>query len=298
MALKFTTQFEITNRNIEFVNIPVDNEDLLAFIDPFLVEKNKSDSLIHKISNRLRRFLTELNNSYIKTNDFINGVMFLDHLHEPNEYHLGYSSTNKGKAVSNSKAENIFYALRSNRFARQGFSITNEAHNVLLLVNGIGQDVMSDIIANVCRDIFSDFTKRVCSKYGITTKKTEIEYYNPLKKKWNTKKTNLPFYNSMLILIPKIILSGKREYSTRYNWFISSNYIRKEVLNKRELHNNKIIKQMRDGTKKAIIKEIYKKYRKPKKNLIDFVLMYPNSLDEFIEYAKENYPELNLGNIR
>lgn len=298
MAIKFTTQFKIRNRNVEFVDIPVDNEDLLAFIDPFLIEKNKSDSLIRTISNRLRDFLAELNNTYIITNDFKNGIPFLDHLHEPNEYHLGYSSTNKGKAVSNSKAEDIFYALRNNRFARQGFSVTNEAHNVLLLVDGIGQDIMSDIIANVCRDIFSDFTKTICSKYGVTTQTIDIEFYDSIKKEWQIKKADLPFFNSHLILIPKIVLSGKREYSTRYNWFISSNYLPKEVLNKKKLPNSKMVVQMIDGTKKAIVKEIYKQYRKPKKDLIDFVLKYPDSLDEFIEYAKVHYPELDLGNIK
>ena len=41
MALKFTTQFKIKSRNIEFVDIPIDNDDLLAFIDPILIEENK-----------------------------------------------------------------------------------------------------------------------------------------------------------------------------------------------------------------------------------------------------------------
>lgn len=298
MAIKFTTHFKVKSKQIEFVDIPVDDEDLLAFIDPFLIEKNKSDKLVLKVSKRLRGFLAELNNSYIKTNDFKNGIPFLDHLHEPNEFHLGYSSTNKGKAVSDFKAKDIFTALRNNRFASQGLSITNEAHNVLLLVSGIGQDIMSDIIANVCRDIFADFTQSICKKYSIDTQKIKIEFYNSNSKKWESKTTNLPINKTYIILIPYTILSGKREYSTRYNWFVSSNYLSKEVLNKKKLPNNKMVVQMKDGTKRAIIKEIYKHYRKPKNDLIDFVLKYPNSLDEFIEYAKIHYPELDLDNIK
>ena len=96
-----------------FVDIPVDNEDLLAFICPFLIENNKTDEVISKVSKRMRNFLSELNTTYIKTNDFKNGIPFLDHLHEPNEYHLGYSGSNKGKAVSKSKAKDIFQFLRS-----------------------------------------------------------------------------------------------------------------------------------------------------------------------------------------
>lgn len=299
MALKFTQHFRI-NKNIpiNFVDIPVDDNDLEAFICPFLIEKYKSNKLELKVSQRLNNFLRELNTTYIKTNDVNKGVLFLDHLHEPNEYHLGYSSNNKGKAVSKTKASEIFNALRNNAFSRQGVSITNEAHNVLLLVDGIGQDIMSDIISNVCRDIFAEFTAQQCSKLGIPTKATNIEFYNGKTKKWEKTIANLPQFGREIILFPDTILSSKREFASRYNWFVSSNYISKEVLNMSKPPSKKMITQMKDGTKKAIIKEIFKHYKKPKKNLVDFVVQYPNSLDEFIEYAKINYPELNLNKLK
>lgn len=297
MAIKFTKQFSVKDRDIEFVDIPVDKEDLLAFICPFLIENNKADKVVSKVSKRLRNFLSELNTTYIKTNDFKNGIPFLDHLHEPNEYHLGYSDSNKGKAVSKSKAKDIFQFLRNNKFARQGFSITNEAHNVLLLVDGIGQDIMSDIIANVCRDIFADFTLAICNKYSINTSSTNIEFYNDTTKKWETKVIGLPVYNSHIILIPSKQLSGGRAYANLYNWYISRNYLSKEILNQKAPPKGTVT-QMKDGTKKAIIKEIYKHYKKPKKDLIDFVIKYPNSLDEFIAYAKVHYPELKLDHIK
>jgi hypothetical protein len=298
MALKFTSHFSINTKvnNIEFVDIPVDKEDLLAFIDPFLIENNKADKITLEISKRLKNFLTELNINYIKVNDVRNGIPFLDHLHEPNEYHLGYSSTNKGKAVSTSKASDIFAFLRNNKFARQGFSVTNEAHNVLLLVKGIGQDIMSDIISNVCRDIFADFTEKICAKYKVPTHPVNIEYYNDATKQWEIKKAELPVHNGHIILLPGKLLSGGRAYANRYNWFISSNYISKEVLSNTNPPKGTVT-QMKDGTKKAIIRAIFEYYKKPKEDLIDFVIQYPNSLDEFIEYAKLNYPELNLDGI-
>jgi hypothetical protein len=299
MTKKFTTHFKIKRTDtVEFVDIPVDEEDLLAFICPFLIERDKSEKLILKVSNRLKNFLQELNSTYIKTNDFKKGIPFLNHLHEPNEYHLGYSSSNKGKAVSRSRAEDIFNALRNNRFAKKGFSITNEAHNVLLLVDGIGQDIMSDIIANVCRDLFADFTSNICHKYSIKTYPINIEYYNDKSNRWEKKSANLPVNNTHIILIPDKLLAGKRAYASNYNWFISSNYISKEILNQKETPKNRImVQEMKDGTRKAIIKEIYKQYKKPKKDLIDFVLKYSKSLDEFLEYAKTHYPELKFDDI-
>jgi len=293
MSEKFTSHFNIKTNDIEFVDIPINEEDLLAFICPFLIENNKSSKVILKISNRLKNFLAELNKTYIKTNDAKNGIPFLNHLHEPNEYHLGYSSSNKGKAISKSKAQDIFTALRNNRFAKQGVSITNEAHNVLLLVDGIGQDIMSDIIANVCRDLFAEFTIKICKKYSVPNQSTTIEYYNDNSKKWEQKNVSLPFNNGMIILIPNKLLSGGRAYASLYNWFVSSNYISIEILNQKA-PPKQMVTQMKDGTRKAIIKEINKQYKKPKKDLIDFVLKYPNSLDEFIDYAKSHYPELKL----
>ena len=59
-----------------------------------------------------------------------------------------------------------------------------------------------------------------------------------------------------------------------------------------------MIKHFKDGTKKAVIKRIYETYKKPKKDLIDFVIKYQGSLDAFLIYAKENYPELDLSNLK
>jgi len=255
MTHSFSKHYGVHSNDIEFVDIPVNDEDLLAFICPFLIENNKSDKVISAISKKLKRFLTELNSKYIIPNDRIGGLRFLDHLHEPNEYHLGYSSNNKGKAVASSKEHEIFQALRNNRFARKGVSVTNEAQNVLLLVEGIGQDIMSDIIANVCRDIFAKFTTNICNKYSIKTKKVTIEYYNDISKKWETKKEKLPCNEEHIILVPNNLVSGIRAYSNRYNWFISSNYISKEIVSNGTPENSKMIREMKDRTEKLSLRK-------------------------------------------
>lgn len=287
------------DRNISFTNIPL-KEDVLGFICPFLIENNKlKNKIALQIYERMHQFLIKLNSDYIKPNNVIDGINFLSHLHEPNEYHLGYSNTNKGKAVSNVKATEIFYALRNNRFAKQNIYVTNKAHFVLLLVKGIGQDIMSDIIANVCRDIFAEFTQKICNDYKIDSHPVKIEYYDAINKRWQDKTFNLPFYKGKyIILLPKIIVSGKRSYPNLYNWFIARNYISAEILKNKNPKTSdlKLIIQMKNGSKRAIIKKIYQVYKKPKEELIDFVLKFQGSIDEFVLYAKEHYPELDLDN--
>lgn len=287
-------------KSIEFIDIHLD-KDLKAFICPFLIENNKlSNPIALSVYENVHQFLTKLNRDFIKPNKITDGLSFLSHLHEPNEYHLGYSSINKGRAVSKTRAESIYNALRNNTLTRKNLEITNEAHFVLLLVKGIGQDIISDIIANVCREIFADFTTKICEDYGIGTHATNIEFYNASSEKWEIKSVNLPYYNGKhIVLLPKFIISGAREYSSSYNWFIAKHHLATEILNRKEAlpTDARFITNMKDGTKKAIITEIYKVYRKPKDELIEFVIKFQGSLDEFVWYAKEHYPELDLNNI-
>lgn len=299
MKNTFKDHFGISEKtDVEFLNIPLD-EDLLAFICPFLIANNRDDVRINTIYSQVESFLKNLNRNYIVKNDKSNGLKFLSHLHEPNEYHLGYSSTNKGKAMAKERSETVFDALRRNRFAQQGLSITNEAHNVLLLVEGIGQDIMSDVISNVCRNVFAKFTEDQCYKHAIPTFNTSIEYYDSLTGKWSTTSYNLPEYRGKrIILLPKNIASGHRIYSTHYNWFVSSNYIAVELMKKKkEDVDDKLITILKDGTKRAIIKQIYRTYRRPKHGLIEFVIKYKGSLEEFLDYAKEHYPSIDLDEI-
>lgn len=301
MKNTFIDHYSIKSKSPDFLNILMD-KDIEVFICPFLIENSKLENKLSlKIYNRLESFFTKLNKEYVKPNKKNLGVSFLSQLHEPNEIHFGYSSTNKGKAVAQEKAAVIFDALRNNRFAKQGLHTTNEAHNVLLLVKGIGQDIMSDIILNVCRDLFSEFTIEQVKKYKITDTKTfSCEFYNSNSEKWEKKDFVLPVYkNKKIILVPQKIVSGKRAYSIRYNWFVASNHIAVELMNKkiRSKKDDQFFKTLKDGTKKIIVKKIYETYKKPKEELIQFVLNYPGSLDEFIQYAKDNYPEIDLNDL-
>ncbi len=298
----FNTYFtKLKKREIDFVDIPL-GEDLEAFICPFLIENNKlGNSVALEVSERVHQFLMKLNRDFIKPDKRNEGIEFLSHLHEPNEYHLGYSDRNKGKAVSDVRAEVIYDALRNNSFSKQNIAITNEAHFVLLLVKGIGQDIMSDIIANVCRDIFAESTLRICKKHKVSTISVKIEFYNAITKKWETKSADLPnFAGKPIILLPKFIISGGRAYSNLYNWFIARNYLAFEILNRKKplSSDGKFIFKLKNGTRKAIVKKIYQAYRKPKDELIEFVKKFNGSLDEFVWYAKEHYPELNLDDLR
>jgi hypothetical protein len=292
----FNEHFGIKDNTTEHLNILMEN-DLEAFIDPYHIANNLDNMIAKKMYIRSKSFLETLNRTFIITNDRNNGMKFLSHLGEANEYHLGYSYNNKGKGIGSTKAEIIFDSLRANKLVKAGITITNEAHNVLLLVRGIGQDNMSDTLANICRDILAEFTFQQCLKYGIDVKKTKIEYYEHSSNKWVNKKVMLPFFNGKyIILVPQFLTSGQRIYTNHYNWFISSNYLSKDILNGAISTDEKdnFINELKDGTKKAIIKNINNHYRKPKHKLIEYVKNYNGSLLDFQDYVKSHYSSIDI----
>ena len=289
----FNGHFNVT-KPTEHVNILL-GSDLELFIDPYNIANNLQNKVAKRVYLRSKSFLENLNRTYIIPNDRINGLAFLSHLQEANEYGFGYSKTNKGKGIGSTKAEVIFDSLSNNLFAREGLSITNEAHNVLLLVKGIGADNMSDTLANVCRDIFADFTYEQCLLHNIPTSKVQVEYFDSTRNCWMFKDVNLPsFGGKKIILVPKFLIGGERAYTTAFNWFISSNYLSKDILNGtlKTSHSKGFVNRLKNGTRRAIIKNINKHFKKPKGELVDFVKKYNGSLLEFQMHIKNNFPNI------
>lgn len=190
----FNEYHGIKSNTTEHLNILLEH-DLEAFIDPYHIANNIDNIIAKKMYLRSKSFLETLNRTFIVPNDRKKGLRFLSYLGEANEYHLGYSHNNKGKGIGPTKSEVIFDSLRANKLVKAGITVTNEAHNVLLLVKGIGQDNMSDTLANICRDILAEFTYRQCIRYSIETKETKIEYYDHSSSKWAVKKALLPYYD-------------------------------------------------------------------------------------------------------
>jgi hypothetical protein len=298
----FKEHFNIPEtQTVEFLNIPLEEDDLV-FIDPFLIANNRENPLVAAVYSRMTSFFTELNQSYVGPNNKAQGLEFLGKLHEPNEYYLGYSSKNKGSAIASERAEIIFDSLRNNVLARQvNVTVTNVAHHVLLLVEGIGRDIMSDTIANVCRDIFAEFTTAQCLKHNIAISHFDRHHYDAGQKSWTHRNFGLPSYmGKEIILVPKIILSTPRNYTQYYNRFIVDNHISKDILNGSLKVDNegRFIRTLKDGTREAILKRILEEYGLPKGRLVEFVKQYSGSLPAFLDYARLHYPSLNLSDLR
>lgn len=288
----FNNYFGITDKSSSHLDILLDN-DIEVFIDPYHIANNRFNSEIARdVYFRIKSFFETLNTKYVLPKKRKEGIRFLSTLKEANEYHLGYSFKNKGKGVGSIKAKAIFDSLSKNGFIQQGITITNEAHNVLLLVEGIGQDNMSDILANVCRDIFAEYTFKQCQKYGVNTSLFSVKFYNDITQKWEIKEVQLPSYKGQkIILIPQFLASKTLVYPNRYNWLVSKEYISSDILKGKidTIDRSKFVVKLKNGSEKCITKEINKCFKKKKGKLIEFETEYNGSLDRFMEHVKDTY---------
>jgi len=154
---------------------------------------------------------------------------------------------------------------------------------------------MSVTLAIVCRDIFAEFTYEQCQLHVITTSKVEIEYYDSNQNCWMLKDANLPsFGGKSIILVPKFLIGSKRAYTRAFNWFISSNYLSKEILNGTlgTGISKGFINSLKNWRSRVILKNINKPFKKSKWELVDFVKKYNGSLLEFQMHSKNNFSNI------
>lgn len=292
--------FGILDATASHLNILLDR-DIEVFIDPSLI---KSEGYLNsKIQNRCVSFLTKLNEEFVKKKNEIGALHFLSKLHEPKEFHIGYCSNSiSGKAIGIDKSKLIYNSLVANPLNQIGLSILNDPFNVLLLVEGIGQDNMSDLIANICRDLFSEFTQQQCLKYNIPVFATEIQYFDEKSLNWVSKNVHLPAYlGEEVIFIPDWMVNKQRAFTTNFNRHVCSKYIWEEYIKDGNLSKSPYfldcIFKKKDGSIKPIIKVIYNKYKKDKKDFYKFVISYNDSIDTFLEKSKLNYPKLTFEDL-
>lgn len=290
----FNSHFGIDSSNAEHLDILLES-DIRAFLCPFIIKNNLDHSIARRIIKRSTAFLKTLTNDYVIPMKEDEGISFLSHLREANEYKLGYSSVNLGKGVGELKAEEIYKYFSNSKFVQKGISITDEAHNVLLLVSGVGQDLMCDILSNICRDIFAEYTLEQCKKHVSpldSLKEFEIEFFNEYSKEWETKTVSLPTYeDERIILVPQFICSQPRLYQNLYNWHVASFFYAPDIVSGSiEIDTDEdFTVKLKSGEVVAKVRNIYNYYRKPKDKLHLHVLKYNKSLVEFQLYAKEHY---------
>lgn len=186
---KFSEHFglEKGKEGFEFVDILVDM-DIPLFISPWRISASDCE-MGYNIEKTLKVFFSKLL-TLIKDGDESESLRLLSFLKEPKEIHLGYSFEKySGKAIGNEKAKHLYSVFSDSKASKT--TLLSDICYSQLLIEGIGSDNVSDMIASICREIFADFTMKQCILNGVETHETSLEVFNPEKQSWETKEFNL-----------------------------------------------------------------------------------------------------------
>ena len=267
---------EIKNQqNISFCNVTLE-KDTRLFIDPTNILQN-NDPLSIEARWIIQRFFTLLI-SHIKAGREKDAMYLLSGLNESGTtsslIHLGYSSSNIGKAIWQDKAIMIYNALAKSTVIQSWLSWIEDA---ALLIEGIDKDNISDLIANLIGELLIRYSLEAYNPYNNKTTHTRILLWNHIDMKWNYWTREIPQIKwDAIIFVPKnLVWKNNRESVQGFFTKIvipheQENYLRA---------GSALCRLLKDWTKgKPFIKDLRKEIPCTKQNGISYIETNPSML--------------------
>lgn len=266
---------------LDFVDVDI-RKDARVFIDPRALRLLPTDWGQNCVS-LIQSYFTEVLKA-LKTKDDKKGVYLLGSLREPNETHLGLSKgKSRGRALGPVSASKMWRALKKSQAAASG--LLEDLEDTILLIEGISNDIISDISTNIIRGPLIEYTQSACVKYGIPLVK-DVEsgpIWDPVNKEWGNGYVDLPVTSEgKLILVPKVIVRRKLEYDDEeyFRHYILTYLVQEEIkANTALVHLLKSGKKR--GTPRVYKKDILKKYGHGKTLAIETTLANPSILQDY-----------------
>jgi len=261
---------------LDFVDVDVTG-DVRVFLDPRAIRLLHTD-WGEQCRELLTTFFSEVL-AAIKAGNPGRVRRLLSRLREPNETHLGFSvGTARGHGLGHGSGESVADALSASRAARTG--LLRDLEDSVLLVPGVGRDIVSDITTNVLRGPLIAYTQAQASYHGIPTQEVASgPVWHPATAQWEEAFTQLPVGNGhRLILVPKALVRIQMDFDAGEYY---GNYLI-PVLQQEELDRpgSELVQVLRSGprvTKKAI-KE---KYGTGKDAVAELTNTHREALDDY-----------------
>lgn len=242
---------------LEFIDVDVERDTAL-FIDPAAIAALNSPWGASCTSAVQTFFQSVLDR--IVAGDEAGAKHLMGYLGEENATHLGYSSTSHGSGVGVGLAERFYDDLASSPAVASG--LITDIEDTALLVEGVREDRISDVVTNIIRKELADFTWMSSQYHGIPVEVgVALEpYWDSASCRWMSSTFDLPVTDhGPLLLVPKSIV--------RRSLFINpGRYYRHYVLEyfkARELADphSPLAYTIKRGTRKVNKKDVEAKYR-------------------------------------
>jgi len=191
---------------VPFLDVHVDRDNLL-FLDPSAI-RNATDPLGRRAHDQLRSFVDEVLRCRVSPHqaDRDKGLALMQQLHEPNQTRLGMSEQRvAGHGFGDELGGRLWDELRDNR-ARQAAALTR-LEDLRLFVDGVGNDLVSDLTTRVVFDVLADFSQQMMIRYPSLTRGQRIGVFQVWDRSttaWASTAVTLPYVTPhQLLLVPK-----------------------------------------------------------------------------------------------
>jgi len=192
----------------------------------------------------------------------------------------------RGRGLGRGRGQDVADALSASKAARTG--LLRDLEDSVLLVPGIGHDIVSDITTNVLRGPLIGYTQRVAHHYGISLIPgvDSGPVWHPHRREWERGFVELPVAaGRKLLLVPKALVRYRMDYDKDeyYRNFLVP------ILQDEELAKpgSALVDVLRDRRRRVTKKAIRAKYGDSKLAIVDLTLEHIEALDRYRECKAE-----------
>lgn len=266
-----------TQPTLDFVDVDT-ARDARLFIDPRalkLLRSEWADECVSLVQDFFRTVLEAIREG---RND--DARRLLVQLREPNETHLGLSQgLSHGRALGPESSVKVWEALRDSEAVASG--LLEELEDAILMVDGVGWDIVSDITTNIIREPLIQYTQDMAGYFGIplTEDVSSGPLWDPSTGQWNIEYTRLPTtQEGKLLLVPKIIVRAKMEYDAD-EYF--RHYLLEDLRDEELGARSSLVELLKDGTPRVTKTALIEKYGSSKSVIVEQTLRHPDALRRY-----------------
>ncbi|EJB8479851.1 UNVERIFIED_CONTAM: hypothetical protein KWE62_08680 [Acinetobacter baumannii] len=273
--------------SLDFLNLQLE-KDTKVFLDPYSVAmtNNVHCRNAHKcIKAFMKTLLTAL-----KDNNQTLATELCSHFQEPKGTGIGWTKKSyKGRGAGEIKAAKLLEALTSSEAVMSG--AIEDLEELILVVEGLGLDTISDITINLGMKHFIEFTQEKCNELNIPLERInkKVNYFCHLDNEWKSDFFDLPHAligeekeKGQIILLPINTLAKQSAYGTSYFF---TNIATPYFVNQGIAAGASFIRATKSGGYKADLKKMREndQYKGGKKRMGKFITDHPEALKEYRE---------------
>lgn len=219
MKISQLFSLNVSQLELDFVDVDLDH-DCPLYIDPFLIGHSNSQWAI-QADQVIKNFFDQFKSIMIR-GDYDEARQLFAYMSEPKENCLGVSKkgTENGRGVGELNTKKILDKIIASNAIENG--IVKNIEDIIVFVEDIDRDKLSDMVTNIIRKQLIDYTKSQCELWRIELTRGEtLPFWDPIGRRWVYTDDDLLIVDDReVLLIPKSIVSPINIYDAgEYEWY-------------------------------------------------------------------------------